>query len=139
MTNEPTVREVLEGIYYERGRLTPVDVVEVARDADHPLHGRFTWDDGEAADKWREAEASHLIRTTKVSVQIVQDGKPRMVSVRAFPSITGEDYMPLDIVMERPDYESALLEEMKADIRELKRKYDIHAALFSKALREAVA
>ena len=137
--SEPTVRELLSDIYDERGHLTPTDVVDAARAEDHPLHRRFTWDDGVAAERWRESEASYLIRTAKVSVHIVQDGKPRCVSVRAFPNVAGEDYLPLDIVMEHPDFEAALLEEMKSDIRELKRKYAIHAALFSRALEEAVA
>lgn len=137
--SEPTVRELLQDIYSERGRLTPTDVVDVARDEAHPLHDRFTWADDVAAEKWREAEASHLIRTTRVNVQIVQARKPRTVQVRAFPNVSGEGYLPLSVVMERPDFEAALLEEMKSDLRELKRKYEIHAALFSRVLKEAVA
>ena len=137
--SEPTVRELLEGIYFDRGRLTPQDVVEVARPSDSPLHGRFTWDDTAAAEKWRESEASCLIRTAHVSVQIVENGKPRSVQVRAFPNVAGEDYVPLSIVMGRPDFEEALLAEIRADLKELKRKYEVHAALFSRALSEAVA
>jgi hypothetical protein len=137
--NEPTVKQLLEDIYGERGRLTPADVVDVARDESSPLHGRFTWDDGEAAEKWRLSEASHLIRTTRVTVEIVDHGKARTALVRAFPNVAGEDYMPLDVVLARPDLENALLEEMRSDIRELRRKYETHMALFNRVLSEAAA
>jgi len=134
-----TVRQLLQGIYEERGRLTPVDVVEVATPVEHPLHGRFTWDDGEAAQRWRESEASHLIRVTKVLIEVIEDGRPVTVLFRAFPNIDGEDYVPLEVVMARPDWEDSLLQEMKDDIQELRRKYRLHAALFGRLLRESAA
>jgi hypothetical protein len=137
--NVPTTRQLLEDIYHDRGRLTPADVVDVAQSEDHPLHDRFTWDDGEAAEKWRLEEASHLIRTTRVVREIVDHGKARVVVVRAFPNIAGEDYIPMDVVLGRPDLEQALLEEMRADIRELERKYKAHLALFHEVLTSASA
>lgn len=44
------------------GRLTPEQVVEDARAEDSPLHSHFTWDDAEAAQKYRLNEARALIR-----------------------------------------------------------------------------
>jgi len=132
-------QRVLQDIYDERGQLTPADVVDVATPDDHPLHGRFTWDDTEAARKCRLYEAAYLIRSVKITVQVVEKGQPRSVHIRAFPNISGEDYVPIDVVMQRPDFESALMESMKSDLRELRRKYDAHASLFSQVLMAEVA
>lgn len=35
------------------GRLTPAEVLEEARNPESPLHDQFTWDDTEAAEKYR--------------------------------------------------------------------------------------
>jgi len=53
-----------------KGRLTPDAVKHAARDPDHPLHSHFTWDDGEAAEKWRTEEARRLIRSVRYVVRI---------------------------------------------------------------------
>ena len=55
------------------GLLTPAAVLEEARNPESVLHGAFTWDDTEAARKWRIREAQELIRTYKV--HIVQAGQ----------------------------------------------------------------
>ena len=55
------------------GTITPRQVVEEARNPASVLHGAFTWDDKEAADKWRIREAQHLIRECRVTFE--QDGK----------------------------------------------------------------
>jgi hypothetical protein len=44
----------------EQGRSTPGDIVEDARPEGSTLHDAFTWDDGEAAEKFRLQEARHL-------------------------------------------------------------------------------
>lgn len=43
------------------GKLYPGDVVARAADPASPLHKHFTWDDSEAAAKWRMHEARNLI------------------------------------------------------------------------------
>lgn len=57
------LRAELEGIRESEGKVTASNVVEYARN--HPrsqLHTQFTWDDGDAAEKWRLSEARHVIR-----------------------------------------------------------------------------
>lgn len=61
--------EILNGIADEAGRLTPDDVVEAARAPDHPLHGRFIWDDAAAARAQRIATARRLIAYASVRVR----------------------------------------------------------------------
>ncbi|MDP3767711.1 MAG: hypothetical protein Q8S13_06825, partial [Dehalococcoidia bacterium] len=68
MTNEEKAQH-LEAIAAMRGGiLRPEDVVAVAADAAHPLHGEFTWDDAQAAVLRRLDEARSLIRSCKVII-----------------------------------------------------------------------
>ncbi len=52
------------------GRLAPADVVDAARDPESPLHSHFTWDDTEAAEKYRLSQARTLIRTVKLEITV---------------------------------------------------------------------
>jgi hypothetical protein len=54
----------------EKGRLIPADLVEDARDPDSPLHAYFTWDDTEAAEKYRLHQARTIIRSVKCDVTV---------------------------------------------------------------------
>ena len=54
------------------GVLTPSAVVESARDEGSPLHDKFEWDDGVAAEAWRLEQARRLIRTVKVVVETTE-------------------------------------------------------------------
>jgi hypothetical protein len=60
----------LKKIEDKSGGLNPKSVVEAARMKDHPLHSKFTWDDSEAAEKWRLEEARALIASVKVEVEV---------------------------------------------------------------------
>lgn len=64
------VAERLRELERDNGRLAPVDVVEAARDPASPLHSHFTWDDTEAAEKYRLMQARTLIRTVKLEITI---------------------------------------------------------------------
>jgi hypothetical protein len=59
----PVLRELKDSA---GGFLPPTAVVAAARDPNSPLHQYFTWDDGEAADKCRLAEAGMLIRRVRI-------------------------------------------------------------------------
>ena len=50
------------------GTVTPAKVLEEARDVRSVLHGAFTWDDHEAAEKYRIIEAQNLIRHCRIVV-----------------------------------------------------------------------
>ena len=52
------------------GRLTPELVVADAENEDSPLHSAFTWDDSEAAAKWRIEEARTLIRSVRLEMTV---------------------------------------------------------------------
>ena len=63
-----------------KGRITPAELVAAARDESSPLHDYFEWDDGTAAEKYREMQARVMLRACSVKVVI----ENRRVSVPAY-------------------------------------------------------
>jgi hypothetical protein len=66
-------REIVKQTLYElaeanEGRIEPDLVVEAARDESSPLHRLFTWDDSQAAERYRLLQAGALIRRIKITV-----------------------------------------------------------------------
>jgi hypothetical protein len=87
-----TAGEELDRIRAEYGTLTPPVVVEESRPEDAPLHPAFEWRDPIAAERYREHQASQLIRRVKV----VTPAPERPATVRA--EIAEEDqYVPLPV------------------------------------------
>lgn len=106
------------------GRLDPDDVVEAARKKRSPLHEYFMWNDHEAAEEWRRAQARCLLRF--IEIEYVQDDEVN--HVRAFVSVPydGErNYRPIEVVMldeyERQNLIGSLREEIIALTNKLKR------------------
>ena len=118
------LRDHLMAIRAKRGVLTPEVVVEEAADPQSPLHGRFTWDDTEAARKWRLHEASQLLR-----VKYKTDVGNERVDLRAFWVTRGKDghpesrYDPIEEVIEDPFQRELMLRQMRRDWQSFKRRY----------------
>ncbi len=133
--NNSNLREHLKAIYEERGRLTPEDVVDEARDPEHPLHNRFEWDDTTAAEAWRRTQAHELIRSCRVVYRTDPTGRDH--TVRAFHAIR---VTPADDEVDVPRggyrYELAetvardeftarlLMQDMEREWKALRRRYD---------------
>lgn len=105
-----------------QGNLTPSALVDVSRPEDAPLHGAFEWDDVIAAKRYRETQASYIIRSVEV---VMQDGGG---PVRAFVSLSTDskhrEYSSIDIVLSNADKRKAMLEQALADLDAFKRKYE---------------
>jgi hypothetical protein len=114
----PGGRTLTENVYNEFGRLMtqtggmlhPRDVVKAARDPKSPLHKLFTWDDREAAARYRISEARQLINSYEITYE------EQNISVKALTSIEmdrafGGGYRWTHDVLQRSD----LREEMKKD------------------------
>lgn len=117
-------RAVLKALEAEK-RLKPSAVLEHARNKKSPLHRYFTWDDGEAAEKWRLEEARRIIVEVKVSVQVV-NSEP--IVVRAYSSslqdrATGRGYISSLRAMSDVQQREALLETALAELDQFRRKY----------------
>jgi hypothetical protein len=88
----------LQAIYNRHHALTPAIVLQEATDPQHPLHHRFTWDDSEAASRWRIHQAQALIRS--VNVVIEKGDSQETITVRAFIS---ESEMGRGVETETPE------------------------------------
>jgi len=64
-----------------RGRITPREVVDDARDDASPLHPLFEWNDGIAADRYREEQARVLIGRVRIEIEVVDIGAATSCSV----------------------------------------------------------
>lgn len=119
------LRDHLRQIYDERGALTPALVVDAARDPQHPLHSRFTWDDTEAAIRWRLAQAGELIRSARVTYRTAKDDEQQ---VRAFVPVRADDfgpadYMPVDEAMADDLTAQLVLRQFQRELARIKAQY----------------
>lgn len=109
----------------KKGALTPKAVVDASRRKNAPLHDYFEWRDDVAAEKYRETQASYLIR----SVEIVSLGTPD--PVRAFVSVTYAEseennskvYMNIERALSTPLTHDEVLEKALSELRAFERKY----------------
>ena len=103
------VRKALAGLEV-KGRLTPMEVVDAARDRGSVLHSYFTWDDAAAAQEHRIEQARQLIRG--IQVVVMHDSK-QIATVhyvrdpRADPAAQG--YVSVSQLQREPENAQAML------------------------------
>ena len=122
------VGETIESIVARDGLCAPGSLVEAARPDTSPLHSLFTWDDGEAAGKWRTHEARQVINLIRVVVPS-SDGEP--VEAPAFVSVghiketveRGEGYRPLAVVTEDDAFRSEAMQTALRELSAIRRRY----------------
>jgi hypothetical protein len=121
-----SLRDQLQAIYTEHGKLTPAIVLDAARAADHPLHDRFEWDDEVASEKWRKHQARELIRSVRIVYKEPTDTDPGK-SIRAFHAVRGTDdesvYEPAEAIAEDPLKRAMLLRDAEREWKTLLRRY----------------
>lgn len=125
-----SLRDVLQALYDERGKLTPALVVDVARDPDHVLHNRFEWDDSIAGERYRRDQAHELIRSVRVNYVSARTEEP--LSIRAFQAVKDPDdtdgrkyvYVPTEAVVQDPIVMRLILADMERDWRNLRRRWE---------------
>lgn len=115
------------------GVVRPRDVVEAARPADAPLHPAFEWDDRVAAERWREEQARHIIRSLVV---VHTSSSGQNVPIRAFVRVTSvstsdapsdreknSGYAHVYRAMEHQEWRQQVLEEAKRELHAFVEKY----------------
>ena len=115
-----SAREELLRIHQRDGFISPRAVLEEARDEASPLHSHFTWEDGEAAERWRIYEAATLIRRYKVEIDVSDE---KSVRVRAFVSTGEGQYKPTDEALRDTADRNVVLGQAQKEFRSLRRKY----------------
>lgn len=120
--NPQSVGEELERIRQEHnGILKAEDVLAEAKDDGSPLHGAFTWDDGEAAMLHRLNEARKLIVSIRVFSPTVAKPVPCFVNVRT-PD-RGRGYLPTVEALTDEDLRVRVMMEIQVAIEAIERKY----------------
>lgn len=123
------LRDELQAIYDQHGRLTPALVVEAARPKNHPLHGMvFDRSKADAADAWYLHQAHKLIqrvRVTKAEAE-VENGT---AGIRRYHAVRGngpEDYVyePIDKIVEDPFLFQSLKRELERAVSQAQHKQD---------------
>jgi len=108
-----------------KGRLVPEKVLEFARDENTSLHKYITWDETEAAVKYRLEQCKAIIRS--VRVEVVDLGGPDR-EVRAYwnlPTASARDgaYLPISVIREDPELLDELLGTALEELQQFMDKY----------------
>lgn len=117
-------------------------VLEKAKDSNTELNKCFTWDDSEAANKYRRHEASMLISSILV---VVEDKKEQeVVSIRAYESLKNEEdtknsfhFTPQ--ALKDPDFSKQILAKIEKDIENLEYKFKVYSDLITPEIKARVA
>lgn len=112
--------EVLE----RTGGLTPARLLDANREVGTPLHDDFEWNDTVAAEKFRENQASYIIRHLVVN-ETTTAQEP--VMVRAFIGVMEDQkpvYVGLSRVLSDAELRVQMLDSAKADLMAFRNKYN---------------
>lgn len=118
-----SAKQELEIIRSENGGfLRPIDVLNYARDEKSALHEYFEWDDNEAAEKYRLAQARALIR-----VAVVVEERTS-AKVRAYVSLSNDrtaegGYRAIAEVINDEVLRETLLADAMKELAVFQRKY----------------
>jgi len=131
------VGTILNGLVENNdGVLLPSTIVRYAKPKKSPLHICFEWDDKKAASKYRETQASYLIR----SLVLIEDENENEVFVRAFVSVQDEEsndryYTTVQRAVIDPETYDQVLQQAYDDYTALRTKYK-HLKEFQKVNEE---
>lgn len=122
--NQQAVIAALAEIAEQNDGVLQVDaVIAAARPNDSPLHSKFTWDNTEAAHKWRQEQARALIRVTVKYLPQINDCVRVFVSLTTDQQAEGGGYRHLVSVMSNKEQREQLLEDAHADMERFRQKY----------------
>ena len=108
--------------------LTAKNLLDANRDENAPLHNEFEWNDGIAAEKYRENQARHIIACLCVRAETTtgEQSEP----VRAFLKTAPEsEYQSLNVILQSADSHSAMLAMALKELKAFQRKYKALAEL----------
>lgn len=105
-----------------KGQLIPFAIVEFARSANTALHSAFTWDDTEAAERWRLNQARQVIRAAVVLLPNPKGGA--MVPVRAYiHEAETKSYSATVEVLGDEQRAQQLMRQLAADLQRVVARY----------------
>ena len=115
-----TAGEVCEQLERTIG-LSAINLLDVSRAEDAPLHNEFEWDDETAAEEYRLQQARHIINCLCVKAEGAEKAAE---PVRAFFKVEkAEMYDSLNVILRSEDKHAALLRAAAAELAAFQRKY----------------
>lgn len=99
--------------------VTPANVLEVARNKNTELHKCFTWNNDEAAEKWRLKEARQLIQLFVIKTEKQEVYKPRIFQATSKKNVYQETRF---FVQNKNEY-TALVNRAKAELIAIQNRY----------------
>ena len=115
--------EICEMLERSENGLTPKTLLDASRDVNAPLHGEFEWDDCEAAERYREHQASGIIR----NLYIIPTEHTAIENTRAFVNVHSETkhgrYHNIRVVMDDEAMREKLFASAKRDMQSFIEKY----------------
>lgn len=139
-TKKELVLGVLHSIEERSGVITPQEIVNEARSEEHPLHDYFSWDNAEAAEKYRLMEARVLINS--VRVEFMNENREAFLNVRTeVKNVPMRGYVSIERVMSDKELHKQVLAEAIAEVEYWQKKYnslsEVKGLLNTEALEEA--
>jgi len=106
----------------DANELDAANLVRVSEPEDAPLHDEFDWDDEQAAGRWREHQARHLINCL---VQYDENEDRAQQPVRVYFQVeeASSNYEKLDVIVRSEDKAKKLLKQALNELIAYKRKY----------------
>lgn len=102
---------------------TPEQIVNRAEDKSTELHKCFTWEDTEAAKKWRLQEARQVVNHLVVRRSPKEDKK---TEVRLFHKTDNNDgYKPVTVIVRKQDEYTSMLQRALGELKAFQKKYSI--------------
>ncbi len=104
---------------------TPVQIVDKARDEATELHKCFTWDDAEAAEKYRLNEARQIVRLLVIKPR-EDEAETKSEPIRLFYKTDRDHdsgYKQTRLILQDKDEYRALLRQAKAELNAFRVKY----------------
>lgn len=98
--------------------LTAKNLLDANRPVDAPLHNEFEWNDGVAAEKFREQQARHIINCL-----CIQPEETQQEPIRAFFTIGQPTYESLHVIMKSEEKHNNLLELALRELAAFQTKY----------------
>ena len=103
--------------------LTPKTLLDASRDENAPLHNEFEWNDGVAAEKYREYQAAAIIRNLVVVREDTGKEETRaFVNIEHAPGRTGT-YRAIQQVIKDDYMYAQLMKQAERDMWSFKQKY----------------
>lgn len=116
------VGEVCERLE-RKGNLTPKALVDASRRKNAALHDLFEWDNEIAAEKYRETQASYLIRSIEIVATGTSEPVRAFVSVTANVETTERTYINVERALSTSGTREEVLAIALAELRAFERKY----------------